>query len=441
MNTTTHTENARLAAAGAATHTTTNAAIDARRVAATPRGVGIGFNIYAERALNSEIWDVEGKRYIDFGSGIAVLNTGHRHPRLVDAIRNQLDHFTHTAYQVVPYESVVRLAERLNQLTPGTHAKKTAFFTTGVEAVENAIKIARAHTRRPGVIALTGAFHGRTYMGMALTGKVAPYKIGFGPFPGSIFHVPAPVPLHGVSVEDSLKAIQQLFKADIEPTQVAAIIVEPIQGEGGFYVMPPEFMRALRQICDQHGIVMICDEIQTGFARTGKMFAMNHHDVLPDLMTMAKSLAGGVPLSAVCGRAEIMDAPAPGGLGGTYAANALAIASAHAVLDVIADEQLCERAEALGQRLKTHLNGLRAKVPGISDVRGLGAMVAVEFVKADGTPDADFTKAVVTRAQAAGLLLLTCGVYGNVIRFLFPLTIQDAVFEEGMAILAKALQS
>ena len=437
MNTTTQTESARLAAA--ASKAMTNAEIDARRVAATPRGVGIGFNIYAERALNSELWDVEGKRYIDFGSGIAVLNTGHRHPRIVEAIRNQLDHFTHTAYQVVPYESVVRLAERLNKLAPGAHAKKTAFFTTGVEAVENAIKIARAHTRRPGVIALTGAFHGRTYMGMALTGKVAPYKIGFGPFPGSIFHVPAPMAVHGVSVDDTLKAITNLFKADIEPTQVAAIILEPIQGEGGFYVMPTELMRALRQICDQHGIVLICDEIQTGFARTGKMFAMEHHDVLPDIMTLAKSLAGGVPLSAVCGRAEIMDAPAPGGLGGTYAANALAIASAHAVLDVIEEEQLCARAEVLGQRLKRHLNALRAKVPGISDVRGLGSMVAVEFAKTDGTPDADFTKLVVARAQAAGLLLLTCGVYGNVVRFLFPLTIQDAVFEEGMAILANAL--
>ena len=437
MNTSTQTESIRLAAAGK----TSNAAIDARRLAATPRGVGIGFPVYAERALNAELWDVEGKRYIDFGSGIAVLNTGHRHPRIVEAIRHQLDHFTHTAYQVVPYESVVALAERLNRLTPGTHAKKTAFFTTGVEAVENAIKIARAHTRRPGVIALAGAFHGRTCMGLALTGKVAPYKIGFGPFPGSIFHVPAPVALHGVSVEDSLKAIRQLFKADIEPTQVAAIIVEPIQGEGGFYVMPPEFMRALRTICDEHGIVLIADEIQTGFARTGKMFAMQHHDVLPDLMTLAKSLAGGVPLSAVCGRAEIMDAPAPGGLGGTYAANALAIASAHAVLDVIEDEQLCARAERLGVKLKGHLNALRATLPGISDVRGLGAMVAVEFAQPDGTPDAEFTQRVVQRAQAAGLLLLTCGVYGNVIRFLFPLTIEDAVFDEGMAIFAKAVQS
>jgi 4-aminobutyrate aminotransferase len=437
MNTITQTESARVAAAAA--KKPSNAEIDARRVAATPRGVGIGFNIYAERALNAELWDVEGKRYIDFGSGIAVLNTGHRHPRIVDAIRHQLDHFTHTAYQVVPYESVVSLAERLNALAPGAHAKKTAFFTTGVEAVENAIKIARAHTRRPGVIALSGAFHGRTFMGMALTGKVVPYKTGFGPFPGSVFHVPAPVALHGVSVEDSVKAIERLFKADIEPTQVAAIIVEPVQGEGGFYVLPTEFMRALRNICDMHGIVLICDEIQSGFARTGKMFAIEHHGVLPDLMTMAKSLAGGVPLSAVCGRAEIMDAPAPGGLGGTYAANALSIAAAHAVLDVIEDEQLCARAERLGQKLKAHLNALRAQVPGISDVRGLGSMVAVEFATADGTPDADFTKRLVQRAHAAGLLLLSCGVHGNVVRFLFPLTIEDAVFEEGMAILAKAM--
>ena len=418
-----------------------NARIDARRIAATPRGVGIGFPIYAERALNAELWDVEGKRYIDFGSGIAVLNTGHRHPRIVAAIKDQLEHFTHTAYQVVPYESAVALAERLNQLTPGTHPKKTAFFTTGAEAVENAIKIARASTRRPGVIALSGAFHGRTFMGMALTGKVAPYKTGFGPFPGSIFHVPAPVALHGVSVADTLRAINQLFKADIDPEQVAAIIIEPIQGEGGFYVAPPELMSALREICDRHGIVLIADEIQTGFARTGKLFAMQHYDVLPDLMTLAKSLAGGVPLSAVCGRAEIMDAPAPGGLGGTYAANALAIASAHAVLDVIEDEHLCERAERLGQTLKARLNALRAKVPGIADVRGLGSMVAMEFAKADGSPDPEFTKRVQQRAQDGGLLLLTCGVHANVVRFLFPLTIEDSVFEEGMAILAKALES
>lgn len=418
-----------------------NAAIDARRIAATPRGIGIGFPIYAERALNAELWDVEGRRYIDFGSGIAVLNTGHRHPRVVEAIRAQLDRFTHTAYQVVPYESVVSLAERLNKLTPGTHAKKTAFFTTGAEAVENAIKIARAATRRPGVIALGGGFHGRTFMGMALTGKVVPYKTGFGPFPGSIFHVPAPIALHGVSVEDSLRAIDRLFKADIEPEQVAAIILEPVQGEGGFYAAPPEFMRALRRICDSYGILLIADEIQTGFGRTGKWFAMEHYDVVPDLMTMAKSLAGGTPLSAVCGSASIMDAPAPGGLGGTYAANALAIASAHAVLDVIEEEKLCERAQVLGDRLKARLEGLRARVPQISDVRGLGAMVAVEFADAHGAPDPEFTKQVQARARDAGLLLLTCGVHANVVRFLFPLTIEDAVLEEGLGILAVALQA
>ena len=435
MNTLTQAESTPVAAVAQQS----NARIDARRVAATPRGVGIGFPIYAERAQNAELWDVEGRRYIDFGSGIAVLNTGHRHPKIVAAIAAQLERFTHTAYQVVPYESTVALAEKLNALTPGDHAKKTAFFTTGAEAVENAIKIARAHTRRPGVIALGGGFHGRTMMGLALTGKVQPYKAGFGPFPAGVYHVPMPIPLHGVSVDDALKAITQLFKADIEPEQVAAIIVEPIQGEGGFYVVPKDFMVALRALCDQHGIVLIADEIQTGFARTGKMFAMEHYGVMPDIMTMAKSLAGGMPLSAVCGRAEIMDAPAPGGLGGTYAANPLAVASALAVLDVIAGEQLCARAEKIGNKLTRHLEALRAKVPAISDVRGLGCMVAVEFAKPDGTPDVDFTKRVQKHAQDAGLLLLTCGVYGNVIRFLFPLTIEDAVLDEGLAILSQAM--
>ncbi len=438
MNTTTRSETAQV---GAAAKAQDNAQIDARRIAATPRGVGIGFSVYAERALNAELWDVEGKRHIDFGSGIAVLNTGHRHPRLIKAMQQQLEKFTHTAYQVVPYESVVSLAERINQATPGNHAKKTAFFTTGAEAVENAIKIARCATGRPGVIALSGAFHGRTYMGLALTGKVAPYKAGFGPFPASIYHVPAPIALHGVSVEDSLRAIQQLFKCDIEPKQVAAIIVEPIQGEGGFYVLPPEYLRALRALCDEHGIVFIADEIQTGFARTGKMFAMEHSGVMPDLMTLAKSLSGGMPLSAVCGRADLMDAPAPGGLGGTYAANAMAVAAAHAVMDVIDEEKLCQRAAQLGQRLTAHLEKQRAKDPGISDIRGLGSMLAVEFAKPDGTPDADRVKRIQQHAQKAGLLLLSCGVYGNVIRFLYPLTIQDEVFDEALAKLADAMQA
>ncbi|MBS0339742.1 MAG: 4-aminobutyrate--2-oxoglutarate transaminase [Proteobacteria bacterium] len=427
-----------LAASPAASATRSNQSLESRRIAATPRGVAIGFPFYAERAENAQLWDVEGRRFIDFGSGIAVLNTGHRHPRVMQAVREQLERFTHTAYQVVPYESAISLAERINALTPGVHAKKTAFFTTGAEAVENAIKIARNATRRPGVIALTGGFHGRTYMGMALTGKVAPYKTGFGPFPGSIFHVPAPVALHGQSVEDSLAALERVFKADIDPEQVAAVILEPVQGEGGFYVQPPEFMRAIREVCDRHGIVMIADEIQTGFGRTGSLFAMDHYDVVPDLMTIAKSLAGGLPLSGVVGRAEIMDAPMPGGLGGTYAANPLAIAAAHAVLDVMEDEQLPARAERLGQRLKQCL--LQAKIPQIADVRGLGAMVAVEFADSKGRPDADFTRQVQARARDAGLLLLTCGIYGNVVRFLFPLTIEDSVLDEGIEILLSAMR-
>jgi 4-aminobutyrate aminotransferase len=419
-----------------------NAELQRRKDLATPRGVGVMCQFYADRASNSEIWDVENRRYIDFASGIAVLNTGHRHPKLIEAMQQQLDRFTHTAYQIVPYASYVELAERINAITPGNHAKKTAFFSTGAEAVENAIKIARAATGRPGVIAFSGGFHGRTMMGMALTGKVVPYKVGFGPFPGEVYHVPFPIDVHGISTHDSLNALQALFKSDIDPKRVAAIILEPVQGEGGFYPAPRDFMHALRELCDQHGILLIADEIQTGFARTGKLFAMEHYGVVPDLMTMAKSLAGGMPLSAVCGRAEVMDAPAPGGLGGTYAGNPLAVASAHAVLDVIKAEHLVERAAVLGQRLKDKLNDLRdPAVPQIADVRGLGAMVAVEFMK-PGTrvPDADFTKRVQARAMEKGLLLLTCGVHANVIRFLFPLTITDELMEEALGILESALR-
>ncbi|MFC0167241.1 4-aminobutyrate--2-oxoglutarate transaminase [Pseudoduganella danionis] len=418
-----------------------NADLQKRKDAATPRGVGVMCQFYAERALNAELWDVEGRRYIDFAAGIAVLNTGHRHPKLMAAIEQQLGKFTHTCYQVVPYAQYVELAERINQLTPGKHAKKTAFFSSGAEAVENAIKIARAATGRSAVIAFAGGFHGRTMMGMALTGKVAPYKIGFGPFPAEIYHAPYPVELHGVSVDDAINAVHTLFKADVDPQRVAAIILEPVQGEGGFYAAPPAFMKALRALCDQHGILLIADEIQTGFARTGKLFAMEHYDVVPDLMTIAKSLAGGMPLSAVCGRAEIMDAPNPGGLGGTYAGNPLAIASALAVIDVIEEEQLCQRANVLGDRLKETLQGLRSAVPQISDVRGPGAMIAMEFADpATGEPDAVFTKKVQTLALQKGLVLLTCGVYSNVVRFLFPLTIEDHVMDEALAILSAALK-
>ena len=418
-----------------------NADLQTRKNAATPRGVGVMTDFYAARAENSEIWDVEGRRFVDFGGGIAVLNTGHRHPKQVEAISKQLhESFLHTAYQIVPYESYVSLAEKVNARTPGTHPKKTAFFTTGAEAVENAIKIARAATGRSGVIAFSGGFHGRTMMGMALTGKVAPYKIGFGPFPSEVYHVPFPVELHGVTENDSLKAIQNLFKADIEPTRVAAIILEPVQGEGGFYMASPSFMRALRALCDEHGILLIADEVQTGFGRTGKLFAMEHYDVQADLTTFAKSLAGGMPLSGVCGRTEIMDAPAPGGLGGTYAGNALAVASAHAVLDIIDSENLLDRANVLGDKLKARLNGLRTQVPQILDVRGPGAMNAVEFIDpATGLPSPEFTQKVRVAALNKGLLLLSCGTYANVIRFLFPLTIQDNVFEEGLAILESVL--
>ncbi|MBB1631722.1 4-aminobutyrate--2-oxoglutarate transaminase [Cupriavidus sp. UME77] len=416
-----------------------NADLVRRKDAATPRGVGVMCNFYAERAENSELWDVEGNRYIDFAAGIAVLNTGHRHPRLVQAMQAQMERFTHTAYQIVPYASYIELAEKINARAPGAFAKKTAFFTTGAEAVENAIKIARAATGRPGVIAFSGGFHGRTMMGMALTGKVVPYKVGFGPFPGDVFHAPYPYGLHGVSVQDSINALHQLFKADVDPKRVAAILFEPVQGEGGFNVAPAEFVRALRGICDEHGILLVADEVQTGFGRTGKLFAMEHYDVTPDLTTMAKSLAGGMPLSAVCGRAEIMDAPAPGGLGGTYAGNPLAVASALAVLDVLESEKLIERGAALGQRLRDKLDGLKSRVPEIGEVRGVGAMIAVEFRKADGSPNPEFTRQVQDRALERGLLLLSCGVYGNVVRFLFPLTIPDAVMDEGLGILEAAL--
>ncbi|WP_349956939.1 4-aminobutyrate--2-oxoglutarate transaminase [Rhizobium sp. ZPR3] len=411
-----------------------------RKNAAISRGVGMTTQIYADRAENAEIWDKEGNRYIDFASGIAVVNTGHRHPRVIAAVKEQLDRFTHTCHQVVPYENYVHLAERLNAIVPGDFAKKTIFVTTGAEAVENAVKIARAATGRSAIIAFGGGFHGRTFMGMALTGKVAPYKIGFGPMPGDVFHAPFPVPLHGVSVEQSLATLKKLFAADVDPQRVAAIILEPVQGEGGFYPAPAAFMKALREICDQHGILLIADEVQTGFARTGKMFAMDHHEVSADLVTMAKSLAGGFPLAAVTGRAEVMDAPGPGGLGGTYGGNPLGIAAAHAVLDVIAEEGLCDRANQLGSRLKQRLESLRDKVPEIADIRGPGFMNAVEFNDATTKlPSADFANKVRLIALDKGLILLTCGVHGNVIRFLSPLTIQDGVFSEALDILEASL--
>jgi 4-aminobutyrate aminotransferase len=414
-----------------------NEQLMARKAAATPRGVGVMGTFFAERAQGAELWDVEGQRYIDFAGGIAVMNVGHGHPKVLAAIQAQLERFTHTCYQVVPYESYIALAEKLNQLTPGTHAKKTAFFSTGAEAIENAIKIARAHTQRSGVIAFGGAFHGRSLFAVALTGKVQPYKAGFGPFPPEIYH--APFPCHCASLDETKKAVQHLFKADIEPSRVAAIVFEPVQGEGGFNVIQAEAVRWLRALCDEHGIVLIADEIQSGFGRTGKLFAMEHFGVVPDLMTIAKSLAAGLPLSAVTGRAEIMDAPAPGGLGGTYAGNPLAIAAAHAVIDVMTEEKLPERGAMLGGQLQALLTGLRPQVPQIADVRGLGAMVAVEFAQANGEPDAEITKRVQAEALKRKLILLTCGVNANVVRFLFPLTTPQAIFDEALGLLRESI--
>ena len=415
-----------------------NAALMARRNAAVARGVGQAHEIFVSRAANAEVWDVEGRRYIDFAGGIAVLNTGHCHPEISAAVKAQVDLYSHTCFQVLAYEPYVELAERLNALAPGEFAKKSIFLSTGAEAVENAVKIARAHTRRPGVIAFNGGYHGRTMMTLGLTGKVAPYKLGFGPFPGEVFHALYPNALHGVSVDDALHSVELLFKNDIEPERVAAFILEPVQGEGGFYVAPNDFVEGLRALADRHGILIIADEVQTGAGRTGTWFASEQWPVAPDLITTAKSMAGGFPISGVVGRAEVMDAPAPGGLGGTYAGSPIGCAAALAVLKVFDDEQLLARSRALGERLTAGLRRIAAEVPAIGDVRGLGAMVAIElFEEGDSArPDAALTRKVVAEAARRGLILLSCGTYGNVIRVLVPLTASDLLVDEGLALLA-----
>ncbi|TLP61619.1 4-aminobutyrate--2-oxoglutarate transaminase [Parasedimentitalea maritima] len=419
----------------------TNSNLTARRANAIPRGVGLMNPVFAARAENAEVWDVEGRRYIDFAAGIAVVNTGHRHPKVVQAITAQLEGFTHTCHHVLPYTSYVTLAERLNLLVPGDFAKKTCFVTTGAEAVENAVKIARARTGRDAVIAFGGGFHGRTYMGMSLTGKVAPYRAGFGSMMGDTYHVPFPTAQNGISAEAALAAVRSVFQTDLDPSRAAAIIIEPVQGEGGFNIAPKALMTGLRELCDEYGILLIADEIQTGFGRTGQMFAMEHFGVAADLTCMAKGLAGGMPLAAVTGRAEVMDAPTPGGLGGTYGGNPLAIASALAVLDVLDEEQLCQRASKLGADLMAFLRDLQSDVPELGDVRGLGFMVAAEFVTAEGTPNPEMAQRVKARAMARGLILLTCGVGGNVIRFLAPLTIPDVVFAEALGILSDVIHA
>jgi 4-aminobutyrate aminotransferase/(S)-3-amino-2-methylpropionate transaminase len=372
-----------------------------------------------------------------------VLNTGHRHPKVMAAVEDQMKRFTHTAFQVVAYESFIALAERLNKRAPFPGPAKTIFFTTGAEAVENAVKIARSYTKRTAIISFSGAFHGRTLMTMGLTGKVVPYKAGFGPFPAEIYHVPFPMTFHGVSVEESLHALETLFKSDVEPARVAAIIIEPVQGEGGFYIAPFDFLKKLRKICDENGILLISDEIQAGFARTGKLFAIEHSGVAPDLVTMAKSLAGGFPLSGVLGKAEIMDSPGPGGLGGTYAGSPVGCAAGLAVLDVIDEEKLLERSTKIGERVVNRLKAIaqRNDVPPIGEIRNLGGMIAFELVKSRGShePDPDATKALTAKALQNGLILLSCGVYANTIRILMPLTASDAVIDEGMGIIERSL--
>jgi 4-aminobutyrate aminotransferase/(S)-3-amino-2-methylpropionate transaminase len=417
-----------------------NESLVARRQAAVARGVSMVHPVFVERAENALLWDCEGRRYVDFAGGIGVLNTGHRHRRVMEAVRAQLDKFTHTCFQITPYEPYVSLCEKLNSLAPGPGPKKTVLMSTGAEAVENAVKIARAATGRSAVIAFSGGFHGRTIMALALTGKVEPYKSGFGPYPAEVYHAPFPNPLHGVSTDDAFAALQTIFKCDVAPDRVAAIIIEPVQGEGGFYVAPKDFMVRLRELCDRYGIVMIADEIQAGAARTGRMFAMEHYGVAADLYTLAKSVAGGFPLSAVVGRAEIMDACPPGGLGGTYAGNPVACAAALAVLQVFEEERIFERAERLGERLGKAIDALAVRHAEIVDVRRLGAMVAFELGEGGDPhrPAPELTKKLTVRARELGLILLSCGLYGNVVRILVPITAEDAVVDEGLAIIARA---
>lgn len=421
---------------------TTNKELLEIRENETPRGVGTQTNVFADKARNAELWDVEGNRYIDLAAGIAVVNTGHNHPRVIQAVQAQLQRFSHTCFQVAPYDVYVQLAERLNRAAPGDTPKKTIFLTTGAEAVENAVKIARRHTGRSGIIAFSGAFHGRTMLGMALTGKVMPYKAGFGPFPAEVFHVPFPIEYHGVSVDDSLKAIETLFRSDVEPSRIAAMIVEPVQGEGGFYPAPAEFLQALRRICDEHGIVMIVDEIQSGFGRTGTLFASEQAGIEPDLMPVAKSLAGGFPLSGVIGKSDIMDSVPPGGLGGTYGGSALGCAAGLAVLDVIESEGLCEKSQAIGRKINDWATRLQAEINAIGHIRTTGAMCAIELVKNGdaNSPDSELTRQIAADALTEGVLLLTCGVRGNVIRFLPPLTIESELLDEALAVVGSTIR-
>ncbi|RKF19383.1 4-aminobutyrate--2-oxoglutarate transaminase [Altericroceibacterium spongiae] len=417
-----------------------NSDLQSRRLAAVPRGVANATDRFVQKARNAEIWDVEGRRYIDFAAGIAVLNTGHCHPRIIDAVKEQLDRFTHTAFQVMPYEPYVELAEKLNAIAPFSDSAQTIFFSTGAEAVENAVKIARRHTGRSDVIAFTGAFHGRTLLASTLTGKVTPYKAGFGNLPAGVHHVP--FPSGDISVEESLRALDLMLTSSVDPAQVAAIIIEPVQGEGGFYPTPHTLLKALRDICDRHGIMLIVDEVQTGFARTGTMFAIEQSGVEPDIVSVAKALGGGFPIAGVIARQHIVDSVPPGGLGTTYGGSPLACIAALQVLDIIEDEKLAERATFIGAKLQDAIGAFakRNDLVRISEPRGLGAMVAFDVLDSSGNFNPAEAKAVVGRALEEGLSILTCGAMGQAIRILVPLTIPYEQLDEGIAMLERALK-
>jgi 4-aminobutyrate aminotransferase len=418
-----------------------NAQLIKRRENAVPKGISCSHPIVVKRALNAEIWDVEDNRYIDFCAGIAVVNTGHCHPKVIAAVEQQLKQFNHTCFPVVGYENYIHLAERLNALAPGATPKKTFFMNSGAEAIENAVKVARAATGRSGVVVFNGAFHGRTLFTVAMTGKIDPYKKGFGPFPAEIFHAPFPYPLHGITEDDAIHGVLTLFKNDIEASRVAAIVVEPFQGEGGYIPAPPTFLKRLRALCDEHGILLIVDEIQSGIGRCGKLFAVEHAEIEPDIITLAKGLGGGFTLSAIVGKAHIMDAAQPGGLGSTYGGNPIAIAAAHAVLDIVEEEQLCARAMDIGQQLHKRFTAMQKTLSFVSDIRQLGAMTGIEFCY-DNNPEkpaADIANTLKNEAAKQGLLLLNCGIYGNVLRIMTPLTISDATLNEGVDMIERIL--
>jgi len=423
------------------TETRTAGLLDAR-AAHVARGVGNAHPIVVGRAEGARLWDVDGNEYIDFVGGIGVLNVGHNHPRVMQAVKAQLERVTHTCFQVGMYEPYIRLAERLCALAPGAFPKKAMFVTTGAEATENAVKIARSFTGRPGIVAFANSFHGRTLMGMTLTGKTKPYRQNFGPFAPEVYHAPFPYEYRGWDGERAVEGLHELFEQQCAPDRVAAVIIEPVLGEGGFVPAPPGFLYALRELTARHGILLIADEIQSGFGRTAKLFAIEHSGVIPDLITVAKSMAGGLPLAGVLGRADVMDGPAPGGLGGTFAGNPLACAAALAVLDIFEQEQLLPQAEALGRKLLAHLRALQTRHAQIGDVRGLGAMLAIELVRDPQSkePAPELADRMVVAAREQGLILLKAGLYGNVIRILVPLNIEPALLDKALTIFDTALE-